>query len=368
MKTGVLTLLLLTGGGPVATAAEANAEQKATARGLAWLAKQQQDAGYWAHITEVQGPIRGNPVQYPCSLTSLAGLALLMEGSTTSQGTYARELSLSVDWLLTQQHEDGHIGGDNASERNRYIFPHSYAMLFLAQVLDSEAEGPRRKQIEKVLARAVEFSVKAQTSQGGWGYVAAAEGSDYDEGCATITQLRALIAVRTAGIAVPRTALDKGVEYLVKGTTERGGVVYSSRQLKNGPQPGSERPPLTAAALTCLVEAGQHDAPIVRKWLVYCQRAVPVNVKQRSMVDEYAEHHYGAALCQLGDKRIAELLPDSKKPCLWSAYRDQLFPILLRDQRDDGSWNTNSVGPVFSTAMALSVLQLERSPLPLHQH
>ena len=47
--------------------------------GLAWLEAKQSRRGNWS----------ANEGRYPTAMTALAGLALLMEGSTTSQGRHA---------------------------------------------------------------------------------------------------------------------------------------------------------------------------------------------------------------------------------------------------------------------------------------
>ena len=67
----------------------------------------------------------------------------------------------------------------------------------------------------------MQFTGKAQTSRGGWGYVSAADGSDFDEGSVTITQVQGLRAARNAGIVVPKSIIDKSQEYLKNCTTER---------------------------------------------------------------------------------------------------------------------------------------------------
>src|SRR5262245_10172655 len=85
---GVVLLLLLVGTGYRASAAEPPARKEVVAKGLAWLTGAQQADGHW--------DTRGS---YSTAMTSLAGLALLMEGSTTSQGKYADNLRRAVDWL-----------------------------------------------------------------------------------------------------------------------------------------------------------------------------------------------------------------------------------------------------------------------------
>src|SRR5437879_292634 len=217
-------------------------------KGLAWVAKDQQRDGHW----EAFG---GN---YPVTMTALGGMSLLMEGSTMREGKYAERIRKAVDWLMARSQPNGLIGNPNIpGEAGRYMYGHGFATLFLACVYGEEDDADRRKKLEDILTRAVQFTGKAQTSRGGWGYVSAADGSDFDEGSVTITQVQGLRAARNAGIVVPKSVIDKSQEYLKNCTTGRGGVIYS---LQSGG--GGERPPLTAAAVACMFSAGEYNSPL----------------------------------------------------------------------------------------------------------
>src|SRR5262245_6657839 len=90
--TGVLVALSLTlaAWAPRASAAITDPEVKKTiSGGLDWLAYQQHKLGHWT----AQG-------RYPTAMTSLAGLALLCEGSTTTEGKYAENIRRAVDFLV----------------------------------------------------------------------------------------------------------------------------------------------------------------------------------------------------------------------------------------------------------------------------
>ena len=91
------------------------------------------------------------------------------------------------------------------------MFGHGFSMLFLSCVYGQEPDGDLRKELGKVLAAACRYSRKAQTSRGGWGYVSARDGSDFDEGCVTIVQIQALRAARQAGIPMPPEVLPVAV-------------------------------------------------------------------------------------------------------------------------------------------------------------
>ncbi|MGL4593487.1 MAG: hypothetical protein ACRCUY_02020, partial [Thermoguttaceae bacterium] len=62
-------------------------KEKAITRGLDWLAANQSRRGSW----DASG-------MYPTAMTGMAGIALLAEGSTTTQGKYADNIRSAVDF------------------------------------------------------------------------------------------------------------------------------------------------------------------------------------------------------------------------------------------------------------------------------
>ena len=167
-------------------------------------------------------------------MTALAGTALLCSGSTTMQGPYAKQIRLAVDYLLSRARPNGLIG-DPFSDL-RYTYGHGFSMLFLSQVLGEEEDEERRDELVEVLAKAVEFSGRAQTRSGGWGYVSAKDGNDFDEGSTTITQVQGLRGCRNAGIAVPSEIIETPKSISMFAKNPDGGISYSSRNR------GSSRP------------------------------------------------------------------------------------------------------------------------------
>ena len=51
----------------------------------------------------------------------------------------------------------------------------------------------------------------------------------------------------------------------------------------------------------------------------------------------------------------------------WEEYRDQINAKLLAEQSPDGSWSQGYIGPVYTTAINLTILQLENAALPIYQ-
>jgi hypothetical protein len=322
-------------------AAADNADvDRATSRGLEWLAAHQSRAGHWT----------ANNDTYPTAMTALAGLALLCEGSTTTQGKYAPQIGRAVEYLLARSRNNGLIGDPNRDDR--YTYGHGYAMLFLSQVLGEEEDAGRREQLVDVLGRAVQFTGRAQTSAGGWGYVSAKDGGGFDEGSTTITQVQGLRGCRNAGIPVPKEIIDKAVKYIRTGTGADGGVRYSSQS--GG---GEGRPPITAAAIACLFNAGDYDDEYVPRLLKYCEKHITVSDAGYQMLSghwHYAHYYYAQVMYRQGGKE-------------WQEYRDKLFKRIAADAAMDGSWNQEYIGPVYCTAVNLTILQLPKGMLPIYQ-
>jgi len=349
--------LLLAAGAAPARADETPAEYRAAVnKGLEWLAKNQARDGHW----EAFGG------QYPVTMTALGGMALLMEGSTIREGKYKDHIRRAVDWLMARSMPNGQLGNPNIpGEAGRYMYGHGFAMLFLSSVVGEEEEGDRRRKLVDILERAAKFSHDAQTPRGGWGYVSAKEGGNFDEGSVTITQVQALRAARNAGIVVPQEAIKMAQKYLSDSTNAEGGVIYSL----GGGGGGSGRPALTAAAISCGFAAGDYNSPLIKKWFKFCQANVPLLGAGRFGHDEYTHYYYAQAIYLLGDSGWARLFPESGAGdrLTWGKYRKATFEYLLRTQGSDGSWTGGHVGPVFITAVHLSILQLDNAALPIYQ-
>src|SRR5262249_40384205 len=94
-------------------------------------------------------------------------------------------------------------------------------------VVGEEENVQRREKLVKILEKACKFTRDAQTNRGGWGYVSAKDGSNFDEGSVTITQVQGLRAARNAGIIVPNDAIKAAQRYRKDSTNDQGGVQYS---------------------------------------------------------------------------------------------------------------------------------------------
>ena len=78
-------------------------------------------------------------------MTSLAGLALLANGSSCYAGPHAEHVRAAVEYLL--RHADPDTGLIGSSAAGRPMFGHGFAMLFLAQVYGSEGQTALARRI-----------------------------------------------------------------------------------------------------------------------------------------------------------------------------------------------------------------------------
>ena len=341
-RTAVLTCRLVLAAATlwptVALAASQNAEvDRAIGRGLEWLAAHQSRLGHWTAAND----------RYPTSMTALAATALLCEGSTTTQGKYAAPINKAVEYLVNRSRQNGLIG--DPTRDDRYTYGHGFAMLFLSQVLGEEEDTERREQLIDVLTRAVVFTGRAQTAGGGWGYVSAKDGNGFDEGSTTITQVQGLRGCRNAGIPVPKEIVEKAVNYIKKCTGPDGGVRYNLAGIAGG-----GRPPITAAAIACLFNAGDYDSEYVPKLLNYCKKNL-ANISDQGFGHwHYAHYYYSQVLYREGGKD-------------WERYRDKVFTRIVSEATGDGSWNQVGIGAVYATAINLIILQLPKATLPIYQ-
>lgn len=325
---------------------------KAIDKGMNYLVKTQRQDGSWLNS--------GGYGMYPAVMTALASTALIAGGSTPESGPHMRSVTKGMNYLLriAETHKDGLIAGPGGEGRSMY--GHGFSMLFLAQCYGMELSPKSEKRLKIVLDRAVMLTAKSQSKMqsrfnnpcGGWYYT---PGSNSDEGSVTVTQLQALRACRNVGIKVPRDTIAKAVEYLRHCQMGDGGICYSARSR------GSSRPAISVAAVTCFYAAGIYDreaggkgeeAEMVKKLISYVQGRV--NVDRSDGHWFYTQFYMSQVMYQRGGKD-------------WRAYYPDIRRRLLTMQAPDGSWNGDSVGTTYGTAIATIVLQLPYGYLPICQ-
>jgi hypothetical protein len=322
-------------------------------KGINYLVKTQRADGSWLNS--------GGYGSYPSAMTALAGMSLLAGGSTPESGPNSRNVSRAMNYLIriSKSQKDGFICGPGSEGRSMY--GHGFAMLFLAQCYGSELSREAGKDLREVLDKAVKITVNSQSdlgkqnnNAGGWIYTPDGQG---DEGSVTVTQLQALRACRNGGIKVPKSTIDRAVAYLKYCQMPDGGICYSAQSR------GQSRPAISAAAIACFYAAGVYDrktggagaeAEMVEKLVNYVRGQT--NQDNAGWGGHYFYTHYylAQAWYQRGGKE-------------WKDYYPQISRKLIGMQSPDGSWNGDSVGTTYGTALATVILQLPYNYLPIYQ-
>ena len=282
---------------------------------------------------------------YPVSMTSLAGMALLSSGSTPTEGAYAPNVRKTLTFVLHSSRKNGLICRTGAEE-SRSMYGHGFGMLFLAQIMGMEEDPERLAKIRWVLQKGVGLTDKSQSRLGGWLYTPDMNG---DEGSVTVTQVQALRAARNAGIAVPKKVIRRAMKYLEKSVQPDGGIAYRVGM-------SGSRPPITAAAVACWFNAGEYDNPMALKALRYCKRNIGFGQTRRGVWGHFFYAH-------LYLSQVMYLAGDDE----WKRYYPKIRKYLISTQNEDGSWDGDSVGRVYGTSIALTILQLPYNNLPIMQ-
>jgi len=311
--------------------------QAAIDRGLEYLARTQSREGAWRE--------QGYMGSYPVAMTALAGLALLCNGNTMTQGKYAPNVSRAANFLLGCSGPTGLIS--RIEEEGRSMHGHGFAMLFLGELYGMEDDAERQAKIKRALYGAVTLTSRSQSRKGGWLYTPDAQD---DEGSVTVTQLQGLRSARNAGIAVPKQTIDKALKYLDLSALPDGGIAYKADRQ------GGSRPPITAAAVVCWYNAGDHENPLCRKALQYIKDRIGRGDSRGGNWGHYfyAHLYMAQAMWLSGEEN-------------WRWYYPAMRDKLIATQAADGSWDGDQVGKVYGTAIATIILQMPYNATPIMQ-
>ena len=311
--------------------------EAAVQKGLAFLARTQARDGSWRSQAQYGGG-------YPTAITSLAGLALMAGGNTPVEGEYSANVRMAIDYVLSNSNPSGVIA--RLDEEQSCMHGHGFAMLFLAEAYGMERDERNQARIRKVLEKAIKLTGECQSSRGGWLYQPNNQG---DEGSVTVTQIQGLRACRNAGIKVPKSIVEKACKYIEMSANPDGGISYSVGQ-------SGSRPPITAAAVATMYNAGQYEHPVAIKALEYVKNLLKNNGHARlSTGHEFYSLFYTAQAMYLSSE-------DN-----WKGYFPDARDHLVRTQSSRGSWNGDHVGEAYGTAIAIVTLQLPYGYLPILQ-
>jgi hypothetical protein len=322
------------------------ATDRAIDQGLAYLAANQNADGSFG-----TGFHKGN-----VAITSLGALAMMSGGNQPGRGKYGRNVTRALDFMLKQEvkmAQGGYLFNREGLHNGLHgpMYGHGFATLFLGEVYGMAQKKELRDKLRVVLRNAVQLIVKTQNQEGGWRYRPDSTDADIS---VTICQIMALRSARNAGIAVPKSTVDRCIKYVKDCQNQDGGFRYTMQQ---GQMSGFAR---TAAGVVALYSAGVYKGPAVEKGLDYLMTFKPGAANQfnpglRELQMHYFYGHYYAvqAMWTAGGKYWKEWFP---------AIRDEL----LARGPQQGVWD-DRICPHYGTAMACIILQIPNNYLPILQ-
>ncbi len=275
-------------------------------------------------------------------VTALASMAFMAGGNLPGRGKYGRNIEKGLEYVLSRVKEDGYIT-DNGTR----MYSHAFATLFLAEIYGMT----HRKDVQLKLQMAVDLIVKSQNKLGSWRYLPFAPDSDMS---ITVCQIMALRAARNIGIRVPRSTIDRAVDYVKQSayTTGpyRGGFKYQRRN----DQPTRTSFALTAAGITTLHNAGVYSDKLIEEGLDYLKNEFHSMSDMSNHYFYFYGHYYAVQAMYIAGGNY------------WNWYWPRIQAELIREQEEDGSWE-NNVSPAFGTAVATLILQIPNQYLPIFQ-
>ncbi|MEM1069833.1 MAG: prenyltransferase/squalene oxidase repeat-containing protein, partial [Planctomycetota bacterium] len=327
-------------------------------RGLVFLASRQISAVEARNMgkPELAGSFKDSKVPGNTGITSLAVMAFLAKGHTPGAGPYGEQINRGIDYVLSQQLENGLlISKDRRGRTSGMMYSHSIATLLLCEV-SGMVDLDRQQKIDQVLSQALLVLLQAQkvpkseAHLGGWRYAPGTTESDLS---LTGWSIMALRAAKLNGAAIPDEHIAMAISYILNCRAADGSFTY---------MPGSGRgtASMTGVAVLCLELCGEHGHEsivpagdfILREPPQITQDGIPYRFRY------YAFYYCGQAMFQLGGKH-------------WETFAPHMYDSLLGDQDQDGSWSYPSGGSQFSntypTALAILTLTVSARQLPIYQ-
>jgi hypothetical protein len=314
--------------------------EAAVARGLRWLAGQQQAEGCW----RLDGGLRSNS-----AATSLALLPYLGAGQTHLTGRHKATVAKGVRWLVEHQGQDGDLRIDSSG--NSGMYAHGQGAIVLSEAYLMTGDDVLRQPAQK----AIDFIVAAQYRDGGWRYRPASETPPHEQVSDTSVvgwQLMALQSARAAKLKVPPETFELAGHYLDKAQSHDG--ARYAYQPRNRPTHV-----MTAEALLCRIYLGwDRSYPALLdgiRWLA--DEHLPAESEPNIYYWYYgtqAFHHVG------GEE--------------WDRWNRQMRDVLVAMQDKEGphagSWaprgeHASAGGRVYMTSLAVCSLEVYYRHLPI---
>ena len=326
--------------------------EDAVALGLAYLARVQEEDGRWSRIEGDHIQRHKNRAQHDMACTGFAVLAFLGQDHRPDKpGPYRDVVAHAVDYLISQQDDDGDLrgprnlrgGGSDASN----MYDQGIATYALAEC-GIMTHDPR---IIAAANKAAQFIVDAQDpGSGGWRYSPKEPGDSSVFGW----QIMALHSAEQIGFEIPPQTLENAKRYLQSCEEGKQGALFGY-QPHNGPTP-----PMTAELLFSKMLLGM---PLNDDGINEAVRYLSNEPPDARRADLYYWYYASLSMLNMQDSHWKQ----------WNTMtRAALISLQQKDGPAAGSWDGNirwadRGGRVFTTAMATLTLEVYYRYLPLRK-
>lgn len=300
--------------------------KQSIARALELFASSQNPDGSWGKSNRSGG-------------TALGLMSFMLEGHVPGEGKYGEAMNKAIGFLISVE-----SNGYFHDESDRGMYEHGLALLALSEAW-GQSHDPR---IRPALIRAVNLTLNAQNSEGGWRY--GPRPTSADTSCSAM-QVVALASAKESGIAVPARTMQRAVDYLLANEVRStGGFSY---QLLAGAPLGGAAFARTAACTLALMLAGEHRHPATRAGVAY------IEASPDSLFDNDGHYHYGhyyavQAMYQAGDESFNRWYPKISK-------------ALLAKQNPNGGWGSPAEFNAVDTGFSILTLGVPYRFIPIYQ-
>ena len=289
------------------------------------------------------------------AMTALSIMAMTSVGHQPTDPTPQGEaLRKALDYMLDEKRltDEKYFGRLDHSR----MYGHGICALMLCEMLGMGVDQEQDRLIRDRAERAIELILQAQALpkrdkkyEGGWRYEPNSTDADLS---VTVWQLMALRAGKSAGIDVPAKAIDDAVAYLERSYKPEGRK--GSDAGGYGYEPGhGPRYATTAAGLLAMQVCGRYEHEQVSGAVAYLRDK---GVNQGEQWFLYGSYYFAVGMNQAGEEH-------------GDYAAEELWKVLSRMQRSDGSWSGNSKesDPVYATSLAILALSVRYHYLPIYQ-
>jgi hypothetical protein len=334
--------------------------------GLKFLEKNQFSDGSWPAAVMPRDWQQMNTKEFQwgnVGITSLSLLAFFGEGIKWSEDPknkdpLSEKLKKALRYLIkSQDAETGRFGPADADAVHS-MYNHGMATLALCEAVGLSSD----EQLRVIAQKGIDYIVKAQTSKGGWNYHGSPAAGD--DTSLSGWQIQALYAGKEVGLNVPDETLRKALELYRQATAPGGFVRYNPA----APEKEDEnRTSLCGVALMTRLLLGEDPkTPILRSVAGRIMDSLPMSkVEWGKDWKPAANNNDDGARSGYDPYRVyyttyGMYFMGGKD---WDTFNDAMKAAVIRMQSTDGSWKCNdphstNAGTFYSTALSILTLQV----------